>query len=175
MINHSDSSTRRLHLLVSALLFLVIILGCGTTNRAEEMGKQLAKDSEQAKEQAQRLGDVSFLYRKTNQMDKLLGCYGEEFFEATSQEEWSQFLAGIDRKLGTLESYELQEWETRFQVAKESENAPPGQVTTIVLLRYHTKYSKHEADENLTLIRGENDQSFRIVGHHIESKAFLLE
>lgn len=63
----------------------------------------------------------------------------------------------------------------RFQVAKESEDAPSEQIITIVLLCYHTKYSKHEADKNLTLIKGENDKSFRIVGHHIESKAFLLE
>ena len=160
MTNRSDSSTRRLHLLVSALLFLVIILGCGTANRAEEMGKQLAKDSEQAKEQAQRLGDVSFLYRKTNQMDKLLDCYGKEFFESTSQEEWSQFLEAIDRKLGTLESYELQEWETRFQLAKASENAPSGQVTTIVLLRYHTQYSKHEAKALELLVIISNQRLF---------------
>jgi hypothetical protein len=134
------------------LLFLASLAGCGLTQGKKEAGTVVARH---------------FQMIATNGFDAAMADYSATFFAHTTRAGWTKALTNISHKLGTYQNYTVSGW-------RVYENASTTGSGTTVLLQCEVVYSKYPATENFTLFKGVADSSYKIVGHHIESQAFLL-
>ncbi len=94
--------------------------------------------------------------------NKAISLYSEEFFTATSKEQWRQVLPALENKLGNYQSSHLSSW--KYQAG------PQGGV---IVLAYQVQYAKGQATETFSF-RGTTEAGrMLIVGHQINSPALL--
>jgi hypothetical protein len=105
---------------------------------------------------------------KTGHIESVSAYYSPLFFRQTSKEEWESILQNMNKKLGTLESYELVNWNVRKQVNITGSG-------TYWLLQYNVQYSKYPATETLNIFKPIGGSEYKILGHNINSAAFLKE
>lgn len=174
-----DRSAFPISLWIGVIFLLFVAVGCNANkaitplskDAAKQLGTQLGEGFNAAKAEAQKVAEKCFDFLKSQKMDDYFSCYGEEFYQVTSKEEWGKYLAVFDEKLGTLESYELVNWQARVQL----ESADSKNTTTMVVLFYKTTHAKYKADETLTMMKKTDEKEFKIVGHNVESKELLLQ
>ena len=97
-----------------------------------------------------------------------IGDYGKQFFQKTTNDEWTRALTKLSSKLGSYQSHTVTAW----RVFKNASTTGAG---TTVSLQCQVIYSKHRATENFTLFKGVTDSDYKIVGHQINSSALLTE
>src|SRR5262245_21691031 len=141
----------------ASLLTLVCVLfgGCGIY---------------QSKKDAEAVLAHHFQTIATNGYVTALGDYGPQFFQQTTRDEWMKALTEIESKLGTYQSHTTGGWRVFKNPAWK-----PGGAGTKVSIQCQVTYSKHTATESFTLFKGETDSNYKIVGHHINSTALLIE
>lgn len=176
-----ETSTKN-RLVVGLLVFFIMIPSClcfvifrartGTVEQQiAEISGSLSSEMDVAKTSAKMVADACLELIKTDQINQLMDCYGNEFFAATSKDEWKIILANIRDKLGILESYEMISWQARFPIAE----ATQGRRDTVIILVYKMQYSKHDDQEQITLFKKADSPSFKIIAHHFESSVLLRE
>jgi hypothetical protein len=84
------------------------------------------------------------------------------------REKWQANLDALPEKLGGYKKHELSNWNVHFQAGAPA----PGVYTTLV---YTVHYSKFDATETFVLYTRDKQAEPKIVGHHIQSDAFLLQ
>ena len=104
----------------------------------------------------------------TNGFDAAMADYAPRFFEKTSKEDWTRALSRLNGRLGAYQSYTVTSW----NIVRNAGTTGSG---TTVTLQCDVKYSRHSATEKFTIFKGLSDSGFKIVGHHIDSSALLLE
>ncbi|MCH8829021.1 MAG: DUF3887 domain-containing protein [Planctomycetes bacterium] len=143
----------RWHSLMTAMVFGIIsvsLAGCG------------ANQSKQAAEET-----ANRLYQALSEKDwdKAVSFYGPQFFQKTSKQEWRAALVNLEKKFGAYKSHQIQNWKYRSHTGTGGSH----QVTVIT---YKVKYAKATTTETITFL-GSGDEELKIVGHRIESPAFL--
>jgi hypothetical protein len=114
-------------------------------------------ESEKAAETA---ADKLFLEVSKGPSEKYYDLYSDDFYKATSKEEWKKIRESLKQKLGDYVSHQLINW-----------NVKSFNLETTTVLTYKVTYSKYEATETLTFKGGDQP---KLVGHFINSKGLLL-
>ena len=118
-------------------------------------------DAFQNRDDAQKVADALFQELANGVSERYLDFYADEFYEATSIEEWRKLRENLGSVLGSYQSHELLNWKVMSNIGSES--------TTVLI--YHVTYAEQEAQETLTFFRSETP---RLVGHHINFDAAVL-
>ena len=119
-----------------------------------------------ARPDGEALAEKYFASRVTLDLDETLSLYGDLFFEVTPRSQWSNRLAMIESKLGKPQKHSLSSWD----VFVGSRGAGPG---TYVTLIYDVVYSNYPAQETFRTFTPAWGWPTTIVGHHVDSPAFL--
>lgn len=114
---------------------------------------------------AEQSADVLYQTLASGNIEAPLDLYSPRFYQETDREEWLKILTSVHDRLGDYKSRELVNWNLRTNVGTEMS----GTVTTLV---YKVQYSKHDATEQLVFWGANPPQ---LIGHHFNSKGFLLE
>ncbi len=138
---------------LAALLAATLISGCGLL---------------ESKEEAEQKADQFYYLIGQGKRDAILEFYSDEFYEATSREEWTRSLETVTLKLGNYQQHKLMSWQTKSLTGSDGTG-------TLAVLVYRVQYSKYDATETLTLFKSIGDSAFRIMGHHIHSDGFTLD
>jgi hypothetical protein len=117
------------------------------------------------KAEAENKMSACFGFRQAEDYEQLVAdCYGPEFFDDISKEEWTRILQRVYEKLGPLQAYELSTWKVENRTGE-----------IIVQLAYQVQYEKYEAQEVLWLRKQRDEREYLIIRHSINSTGLLLE
>ena len=105
---------------------------------------------------------------KNDNFEIILNLYSEDFYKATSKDEWESMLKNIKKKLGNIESYKLAGWNLKNFVGISGSGI-------YYNFTYQVKYKKYSAKETITLFKPKNKDEIKIRGHNIQSEGFLKE
>jgi hypothetical protein len=146
--------TAKIYPLVLALFATVFpLLGCG---------------SKQGKKDAEATLIRHFQIIATNGFEFALADYGANFFQTTPKDEWVNALKGMNRKFGTYQHHTI----TNLRMVKKAGRRGAG---TTISIQCQVTYSKHPATEIFTLFKGITDSDYKIVGHQVNSTAWMVE
>ena len=115
-----------------------------------------------ARQDAETLAATYFQAAQAKDLDKIMGLYWPNFFQATTRDDWKQTLLGVWDKLGVPGDFELQGW--------RAETGVTGGGTHIELV-YSLTYEKYPAVETLTIFKSRGE--VRFLGHDIKSQGFM--
>lgn len=146
----------KLKLLVYLSLIIMVITSMSGCNIVED------------KNEADQFMKTYFDTIKSKDFDKALTLYSDKFYEKTSKEDWLKALNTINKKLGDLENYEQNGFNINTQVGTENSG-------TYYTFKYKVKYSKYDSVETFTLLRPTGKKEISILGHNINTDAFLKE
>lgn len=90
--------------------------------------------------------------------------YSKYFFEATTQEEWRDIQALVNKANGQVKSYEQQSWRVHSRVIS-TELA--GTFATFV---YKVQYEKCEGFETIVLFKNDDNPDYKIFNHNYNSE-----
>lgn len=121
----------------------------------------------QEKATAEAVATNLFAKVQLGDFDSAMSLYSPKFFEQTSKDEWKSLLGNLQKKLGSLESYELVTWNFK----KQAHTSGSG---TYWVLQYKVTYSKYPATETVTVFKPVGG-TFQILGHNINSTGLLKE
>jgi hypothetical protein len=93
---------------------------------------------------------------------ELFDASGQELKDVTSEEEFTQFLDAVHRKLGAAGEKKLTGWHVNYNTRGN-----------FVDLGYETTFAGDKAAEKFTFIVS-GDQA-RLVGYHVNSKALIIK
>ena len=133
----------------------------------------MADESAQSKKEAQRVAEACYDLIEAQALDRVTVCFAPDFYETTSEAELVEMLAGVNRKLGDLQRYELKDWQVRYQLTSNVDKQNQSESAAIVTLVYQASYTNASADEQVTLMKKASDKSYKIVGYQVMSDAFL--
>jgi hypothetical protein len=108
-----------------------------------------------------------FAARHSGTAEQALAAYADEAQQGMGRDEWSQMLVALDAKLGRPVSERLTAW----NVTLATNSLGTG---TFVSLQYDVTYERAEGTESIVAFKPSGASDFRIVGHHVNSPAFLL-
>lgn len=137
-------------LVIISMLLPLLFTGCSLTGN---------------KDKAEEIAVSYFNSVKSKDFAKSMTYYSAEFFQVTKEDDWKKALENINKKLGDLQSYELQGWNINKQFGKG----------TYYSLKYKVTYSKYTATEVITLFKKGNKDDILIVGHNINTDGLLKE
>lgn len=147
----SHSRPSPFYLLAIALLAGLLLIGCAPSGPP---GDNIAKQKAEA----------IFTAIEQQDFDRAVSLYPEPFFNVTSRRAWKQRLEGINRQLGALQGYELNDLivNTVFSGTRYT-------------LEYKTRYTNGEADETLIFFHELNQDQVNLVSHKFESDQLTRE
>lgn len=117
------------------------------------------------KENAERVTEGYFNVMSQGPPASALALYSDSFFEQMPREKWRANLEALPSRLGEMKGHKLVNWNVNLQ-------AGSGAYTTLV---YNVTYSKFNSTETFVLFTRDSKAEPQIVGHHIESEAFLVQ
>jgi hypothetical protein len=91
--------------------------------------------------------------------------YAESFLEKIDKKEWDRIKNLVEKANGALLSYEKISW----NINKRS-NTNPDESGTFIAYAYKTKYDNGEGTETITVVKNQNNPSFRIISHNYNSE-----
>jgi len=121
----------------------------------------------EGKKEAEELAEEMFYDLKANNYDNLSIYFSDKFFQDTSLDRWIKMLKNINKKLGHLESFELQKWSTKKGVHTSGSG-------TLVNLQYNVKYIKYPAVVTISIVKPIGGD-MKIRGFNINSIGFMEE
>lgn len=146
------------HTMKAATIFLFVLLlatgltGCGGDSPDDSPKSVLAQ---------------YFSASSTNDFERVVTLYGEQFFAKTPKEEWLKALKSMHAKLGPYQSHQIVDWRSDSRIGT-------GVDGTTVQIRCVVTYSNFLANEAFRLFRATGSE-YKIVGHHIDSDALREE
>ncbi len=133
------------------VIFLgVIISGCGFSESLNESDAVM---------------DNFFKDRIENKHSGSERFYAESFLEKIDKEEWSRIKNLVEKANGALLNYEKTSW----NINKRS-NTNADESGTFIAYVYKTVYDNGEGTETITVLKNQNNPSFRIISHNYNSK-----
>lgn len=142
--------------LYTLLLILLTIVSCTYTRQNQERDRK----------EAEVVANEYFQNILVGQEDKNISLYSTEFLKAVPKEKIKEQNTFIKEKFGTLQSFELTQWETF--IAEGSQNKSE------YLLVYKTEYERYPATETLKLEKDEKGK-IKIVYYNINSEGLLTK
>ncbi len=94
--------------------------------------------------------------------------YSDEFFKYTTNEKWEHIKKIVMKANGNLKGYSLQTWNVHTKMHTSQLSG------TFVILEYETNYENGSGIEKLTMHKGPNDSSFKILGHRYNSPEIMM-
>ncbi|OAN64635.1 hypothetical protein A8B79_00370 [Balneola sp. EhC07] len=91
--------------------------------------------------------------------------YAESFLEKVDKKEWARIKTLVEKANGTLLSYEKTSW----NINKRS-NTNPDKSGTFIAYTYKTTYDNGAGTETITVLKNQNNPSFRIISHNFNSE-----
>lgn len=113
------------------------------------------------RQEAEQLAEQYFAKAKAEDLDGMLSLYSPRFFEATSRDQWRQFLEEQRSRCGTPQSHTLINWNVFSSFGSNA-----GVRTTLV---YDVKYSNCRVAEKLTIFKPSGGE-IQIQGHFFTPK-----
>lgn len=123
---------------------------------------------QQSQEDAEKVVSRHFQAISTNGYVSALDNYATQFLVKTPREEWIKTLQNVSNRLGHFQAYTV----SRQQVRKDASTFGSGTTVSILV---NSKYSKHSAKEQFTLVKPRGESDFRILGHQIHSEGLLKD
>ena len=140
-----------------ALAFLVVLAAVGLT-----AGCGMGQD----KGDAEYFAGSFYETIKVKDFQTVLTFYSPKFFEQVSREEWLKVLQDVNAKLGDLQEYTLVNWNFRKYYGTTGSG-------TYFQFLYKVTYTKHPADETLTVFKPLLGGDMVLLGHRINSVGFV--
>jgi len=108
-----------------------------------------------------------FIKVQAGDFESAMSLYSRKFFRRTPKDDWKSTLGNIHDKLGSLQNYELVNWNIRTQINTFG-------CGTYCVMQYKVKYSMHPANETITMFKPIGSK-FQIRGHNINSVGLMKE
>ena len=121
------------------------------------------------KEDYLKIADSYFKAVQTDNIEKALGLYSEQFFAATPRASWEKTLRSLRGKLGKLVDYAVA---GHFRQNAGAEAEAKGEY---FFLFFDTRYSEHRAKEEFILFRADGKEDIKIISHRISSLGMANE
>jgi len=100
---------------------------------------------------------------KNKEYNRTYTFFDKRFFEATDTQKLNEIYDISFEKLGDVESYDIEKWETQAVVGTDPK--------TNYVFQLNVKRSDFGSKETLTLIKEENE--IKIIGYHVDSEGFF--